>query len=561
MSLPFSVSSYAGAYNSSFAGLMSLLLNPNASCACGRCGVQTPANPLDLLEKEVAEKLEDPQKANIIRVTYQESQSDLKAAWPEFDSKEFQDWLIEMSKYLGSLAVDHVDLALRTFSADFQRKFREPQGYKERIDALTLFFSKLQNKWGRVFESELVASQAQQKQLSQAQIGQEIQKVVVVLLRKCGNGHVTASKGIEQFLTKRGYQVKLVDGGEFDHAQTILQLGTVSIFCSQGVELLRGRVKALHPDLIINTVAHHNRWTQLAYDLNTPELVVHTDYELNNFVLQDSNCNKPYAFDNSTLIKYCIPHEEEDGNLLTVKSRLSESRFNAIVHKTGFPVREAFVREERPEAIAALRSELGIRSEERVILILGHREDSAKMLELIKLITASGDSFVTPLHIVAVCGDDASVYSQVEQAVKSMPTHAHIRIKQERYLSEEELAKYMKIVSRSSGLGGVMISKSGGSTTAEATAMGVFTLSLQTKASEACNTHYTKEHELGEALIMSQFPSQLIQILKWEGSPDKVYKSPLDWRNNLEGLVRQKIQESALAREGQFRFTTGNIVS
>ena len=132
--------------------------------------------------------------------------------------------------------------------------------------------------------------------------------------------------------------------------------------------------------------------------------------------------------------------------------------------------------------------------------------------------------------------------------MQKTPAHPDIRVKIEGYLEAKELAEYMKAASRVGPFPGLMITKRGGSTTAEATEMGVYTIGLSTISEEECNGHYTNRNGLGEPYDQFSFISQVSNVLKWKGDPSTVYRFPFDWRANLLALVNQKIFDSVLSR-------------
>lgn len=537
--------------------------NVPSSMSSNYASNQTSNAPdFDKLEYLINKKIQDPEKAEAIRKVYETHLPDLLKVWDGFGSSEFRSWLVDESKFLGALSVDHIDLALRTFPTRLLTEFRQTAGYTERTEALTKFVNALQDAWGKQHK-ELIPLPPVNGLVPPVVLAMMVRRTVVVLYRKCGNGHLMASEGIKQLLEKKGYKVHLLNGGDFE-SNTVFnsKFSKYTAFptCRTQMTDLRNRVKQLHPDLIINTVAHHNRWTQLAYDLEVPELVVHTDYEVNESVVDDDGaCKTPYVFDNSSLIQYCLPHEDTDVNRASMKNTLSAARYKNLVKETGFPVREPFQREIDPTKIAKLRTELGFQGDERAVLMLGHVEpDTTTMIDLINQLRSSKRSFAAPLCIVAVCGKDPGARQKLEGALKTMPSHPDIRIKIEGYLDDAGMAKYMKVASRVAPFPGVMVSKRGGSTTAEATEMGVYTIGLPTLSQEECNGRYTQRHGLGEPYIPILFVDQVSNAVKWKGNPNSVYKSPFDWKTNLLDLVQKKIYESTLSRLGLFQFTTGN---
>lgn len=510
----------------------------------------------DYIERIIAIKINDPEKAAAIRQVYEKEFKNLGTSSQLLTSNIFTDWLIEMSKILGATSINHMELADKSFPENllFEIKIN-----KDARMALTLFFEELVNKWGRKLENEMklrniILEISKSFNLQNASNFNSV-KTIAVLFRRCGNGHVTASEGIKQFLESRGYKVELINGGDFE---TLIQKQPYP--CTTQLQELRTRMKLLNPDLIINTVAHHHKWTQVAYDLNVPALVIHTDYTVEKAIVEDDGAIKtPYYFENSSLVQYCIPHEDPDANRFTINIGTSSKRYQTIVNELGFPVRQSFERELNPEKIQQIRQEFGFKDDERVILLLGHREpDTTKMITIIQKLFETNRLFAHPICMVAVCGKEVANQTKVKNAVKSMPYHPDMRIQFEEYLDETKMANYMKIISRTTLCPGIMISKTGGSTTAEIAKMGVYVICLQTVDKEQCNANYLHRHHLGEIYNESDFVSQVGNALKWNGDRNHVYQSPFDWKTNLETLVKQKLTISALSKVGKYDFAKEN---
>lgn len=508
------------------------------------------------LDLNIAKKIDDPEKARVIRTVYEQHYKTLAKVFKEFkfDIRRFESWLVKMSKVIGSQSIDHINLMQKTFlpDPDESRSIFQNNGYKERIEALEDFFKSLQKTWGSCQRQVVSLNDQKENLVFQAA---KINKVILVLYRNCGSGHLTASEGIQQFLDKKGYKVHLLNGGECEDNFIVED----EIFSDMLV--LRNRVKQLNPALIISTVAHHVPWLQLAYDLNVPALLVHTDYEIFRTLIEGEEFSKrPYVYENPSLVQYCVPHEHIDRNRAIIRD--NTPNYNSLVNELGFPIRESFIRENDRNKVLHLRKELGICGEERVVMIMGHHyePDRAMMIDLVKKLGESSLCFDFPICIVAVCGKNQEVGKEMETAFNRVPDRSGMRLKIEGYLNEEGMAKYMKVISRVAPFPGVLVSKRGGSTTAEAAEMGVYTIGLPTKPKEACNGEYLARHGLGELIQEDQFVNQIATLLKWDGDPDSVYRSPFDWRKNLEALVQRKLREAELATLRKFQFSTDKLL-
>ncbi len=474
----------------------------------------------EYLENKIADRLDDPEKAHVIRAVYEKYYIKLNEAWNSFDTDTFRNWLISHSELLGSISIDHQTLFMETFDKDFLTIFRCSDRCQKYKQVLGDFFDGLQKEWGE--KQKLHTTSA---------------KNVVVLTRNCGNGHHSASKGIKQYLLTQNYQIHIVNGSHYEESDFIRIL-TQGNKINSGLQDLRGRVKELNPDLIINTVAHHSSWRQIGYDLNIPFLVVHTDYEVNHSVV----FNNRFLNDNSSIVQYCLPNQTKDDNRVLIEKALSAARYSSLVKEIGFPIRAAFQRETNTAAIEKLRNELKIRSGESVVIIMGHAEpDTTRMFKIIRQLKAAPRNFAHPLCVIAVTGNEKDVASRLKSGLKLMNHNPFVRVIIENYLDEEKLAKYMKVASRVQPIPGLLMSKRGGSTTAESTEMGVYTIWFPTKSKEKCNGDYLERHGLGEEIDPYEFVNQITRAVKWKGNPDTVFKSPLNWRKNLTNLVAEKL--------------------
>ncbi len=415
---------------------------------------------------------------------------------------------------------------MKTFSEDFLKILMNSPRAEKRQQVLGDFFDSLQNEWGK-----------KQKLRPVSTLHSTASKTVVVLTRSCGNGHHSASKGIKQYLLTQGYEVHIVNGGDFE-IQNILGIQVQGYKLNSGLQDLRNRVKQLNPDLIVNTVAHQSSWRQIGYDLNIPFLVVHTDYKVNQGVVFMSR----FLNDNPSIVQYCLPHKTKDANRILIEKALTAARYSSLVKEIGFPVRSAFQRETDPAAIDKLRKELKIRSEESVVIIMGHEEpETTQLFKVIRQLKSTPESFAHPLCVIAVTGKENDAAKRLKNGLGLMGPHPEVRVIIENYLDEEKMAKYMKIASRVQPIPGVLVSKRGGSTTAESTEMGVYTIWLPTISQEKCNGKYLKRHGLGEEIDINRIVNQIAQAVKWQGNPDTVYRSRLNWRKNLANLIAQKL--------------------
>lgn len=472
------------------------------------------------LELEFAVQLEDPMKAGVIVNNYQDAYDELIAIWPDFGSDEFIQFLKDSAKLLGSKSVDLVDQLPKPLLGSIHIDGRS----SKRLELLSKFFSNLKTEWGQSWHDAI--SQAKLKQIDR-------KTTIVVLSRlQCGRGHWSAAESITEFLKQRNYNVHLVDTAEDEKGVITIAYDGKPYGCNTTMEDIRARIVPLLPDVIINTVAHHNKWSQISYDISTPMLVVHTDYQIHDAVTQhDGVAPNPLQTDFSGLVKYGLTDERDYYGSVKGTSR---EHFQSMVVQIGFPVRPAFVRE---TASVPLRADLGIKPEERVVLMLGHSDlDGPAVHGLVRQILES-DTPSFPTRVVVVCGKSEERKDAIHELIKQLPPKEGLHIDVLGFVSAEKMADYMKVVSRVSPFPGVMISKTGGSTTSEALALGVYTIALDVKPEEACNREFMIEKGLAELANPLNFVHQLQQALSWSGTPEEVYSPVLDWKGNLERFI------------------------
>lgn len=501
-------------------------------------------DPFENLKKELQYTLDDSEKAEVLTNLTKKHFSKIQLEFTHLSFEEFKSWLVSVAVYLGSLSVNHIQLALKTFPHSILSSFSTPQNYQFRYTALENFFKDLQKEWGTKQAISFIATNNNKTMQSTT----NFVKNILILWRSCGSGHKTASLGLKDLLEKKGYNIFLYDG--------MLTEDDLSFFMlSDQMKKFKDMVKLLHPDLIINTVAHHNRvWRQLSYDLRIPTIVVHTDYEIVNSSIK-SDDHYYYHYENAKLVKHCLPFTVQDVKCYSIMKDFPLSLSKGLMNITGFPIRKAFKREVSQINIVNLRQQMGVRPNERVVLILGvNNKDKRVMVEIIQAIYFFSQSFPFPIYIVGVLNEIKDDLDNTLVEFVKQYYHPQIRGKIETKLDENQLANYMKIISRVSSLPGLMISKSGGSTTAESIEMGVYNICLPTKDQEACNREYLKEKKLGELYEKSNIVQQVINALSWKGDPHTIYHPNLDWQNKIVELVEQQMRNSLLTKLGYDQF-------
>lgn len=273
-------------------------------------------------------------------------------------------------------------------------------------------------------------------------------------------------------------------------------------------------------------------------------LVIHTDYALHDAVtFHDSRTPHPLKYDDPVLITYAVP--EEIDYFPKVRHITTPEHYRAIVRHLGFPIRPQFARLSDPQAIHHLRVQYGFDNEVRVVLSMIRSDAEWKPLsKFFRTLLEDENPIPHPLHFIIVYGD----FLQLKNEIDQMGSKEGIDITLRAEIPAEEMADYMKIISRAAPWPGVLLSKTGGSMTAEAVAMGVYTVALDIKPHEICNRDYMIRCGMGELFDESNPTEQMDRLLRWKGSPTELYTPSLNWKKNLKRIVQEKIdkQDSSL---------------
>ena len=447
--------------------------------------------------------------------------------WSDFASDDFVNWLKDSTRFLGSLALDHTALMTRTLPPKLRRSFQQSELFEERQQAVNCFFRTMQERWGQQFVQLFPVNKT------------TTEKTIVVISRTiCGRGHETVAETLSFYLARKGYRIIIIDSKEFENApkRTLEDIDRYYLI-DQSTSELREMMGEIRPDLIISTVAHHNHWGQVAYDLSIPMLVVHTDYEIHASITKfDSITTQVFKMEDPRLVTYTLT--DEGDHFSPLEEDTTEEQFHSLFHPLGFPVRREFVRENNPEQIEQLRLKYGFDKDQRGVLLMGFtKDDEEKYLDWVQSIHQVYKTNLLPIHLIIICGKNSKEYGKLSV----MPPKNGVKVTVLQEAAAQEVADYMKIISRAAPKPGLLISKTGGSTTAEAVAMGVFTLALDLFPHEACNRTYMIRCGMGELVDESRLSSQIHQQLQWAGNPGEIYTPQLNWKKNIKKIVKDKI--------------------
>jgi UDP-N-acetylglucosamine:LPS N-acetylglucosamine transferase len=484
---------------------------------------------LHKFEDCIARQLSDPEKAAVLARVYDRHLPNLKSVWPLLGTEGFGRWLSDEALYLGCPTMSHMNFFHRSFPVEQQRALELRHNTSEVKEALDAFFSDLVTEWKVKNPVPPVIEGAK--------------KVAVVMYRTCGNGHLSLAQGLRDYLEqKKGCIVHLIDGGESEHLSRQRIPGYCTPEKGRDVEMqhLRSRIRQLHPDMLFNCVAHHEPWKQPGYDLGIPTAIIHSDYEVDRaYRTTHLHPRIPVVEEECGLVRYGLPDIDPlDDTLRELQSCTSKARSDLLIRGVGFPIRPAFKREGNVEEIQKIRKNLGLKEDERMIFVMAHRdEEYAEAKKMIAEIAKTHRDFSNPLCIVAVCGDDLSRQADLKAEIHKNPINYGVRLITKPRLSEQEMADHMKAISRIGPQPGMMMSPTGGSTTAEIAEMGVFVIRMPIRiGKEQANASYLLRHDLCDDLRSTSVVNKVSQALKWRGRPDEVYGPSIKWEEQLSDL-------------------------
>lgn len=206
------------------------------------------------------------------------------------------------------------------------------------------------------------------------------------------------------FSQERLYNHLLKNEG-FEWLKLIIRVGPFYLMMQQeSIEKqLRLEVLKQRPDLLISCFPSMNAmFLNVAKEFNLPLLIVTTDLDTDFFTkgMHHRSCDLTYPKWKMTLA-YDTPELRA-----IIEKRIPAKR----VHVSGFPLRPAFREAYTPEERRALRQELGIAKESRVLLVVMGGVAGAVTEKYAALLAELSDLEVAAvqakhLHVVCLCGD------------------------------------------------------------------------------------------------------------------------------------------------------------
>ncbi|MDD9950401.1 MAG: hypothetical protein OXT67_02445 [Zetaproteobacteria bacterium] len=521
-------------------------------------------------EKQLFRKLEDPKKSTLIYTAYENYLLPALTHDASLQSR-FKQWIIDNAFLLGS--VNHPGLEVLRQYTEFSVLLEDPQS------ALT--------KACEQFFNTLIISADKSLHHPLSQEPRPHFKSIAFITTSGGGGHYTTSKSMEAEIQQRyGKQAKVRSINHAAEQKTCdpLYLATgkmtaddiyneffqkendpqkanlywslysvlqdyIPFTCNRQI---KDKINQTPTDLIISTMPHFDIHADLAYSHDVPLRVTGTDYTLAYATYQSA------LYSSEKLIRFWVTSGEREifqhfldtpfaasEQATQVKDSLTAATENVISGKQmplylddkfqvlGFPLRKPFdLKYWQHTSVQQLKQERGIPTRKKVVILTMGANGVGTVADIALRAQSLAYAFRDEVHFVVVCGKNHLSRSIVESFISksSRKFDSGFSMESTGYLSMEDMAKLFY-------MSDAIISKPGGATTAEASAMRTPMLITEAHMWEAPNQAYLLRNQLGQVLeekwnIVPELQKMLDKNLKQTSSFE-----PLSWKTRLQELL------------------------
>ncbi len=264
-----------------------------------------------------------------------------------------------------------------------------------------------------------------------------------------------------------------------------------------------------------------------------PLTYMHPDFGLCSSLFEPSIPRAPspvFLFDPQR-VTIGVASELAEPALPKLQDGLGES-YHQLIHPMGYPVRRPF--RVAPSHLERLKAKLGLGETERLVLVMMGQNDNGEALEQVaRLLYKAPVDELPPLLVIVVCGRDEALKTRLEADFGGGSSATRIRM--EGYCEAEEIAAYMHLAAEPGAWRrGVVISKAGGSTTAECARTGAYILVWPGYFWEDGNRRFLLEAGIGEGCSEGDLYGVLGRVL--QERPSRRHEG-LDVRDRLLNVV------------------------
>ena len=417
---------------------------------------------------------------------------------------------------------------------------------------------------------------------------------IAILTTTGGGGHYSAAMALKAYLEAKGDNVVLIDElimqkkfdplwlvtGEWTsdlvyekifQQQTNAELaqkywqawGTLREYLPwQSNEIRKAFIKKESPDLLISTVHFQPDAAEIANELEIPMIFLATDYVIPQEMM------KPSLIFQQPILQYWLPtsqkilflnfsNETVNASLKAFRQKWASSPQLQLIDKytsdqitkkeffqkfstlreVGFPVRDSFVKASNADEVSTIKAALKIRAQSQLAIISMGKAGVGTLKEIVEKLISEKDKLRTPLTAVAICGQNDGIRDELIAMVKTADLHhSKLNLIIEGFVDERKIADYFKVAN-------VLISKAGGATTAETTAMHLPILIYHEEKHlwEEGNVKYLEDSGLG--IIYDPTKSLVAQIDTIIAKNIKMQDGIVDWKKQISLGISETLQK------------------
>ncbi len=502
------------------------------------------------LRNNLAKALNDYHRANSLVLAFS---NHIQKVLPQEYCDLFIRWMSQNAYYLGSRSFDHSLV------------------FKDCPD-LHWYFS--QNKSFAVRYLQFVLEIVNLIPLNQS-LSNQISKVAILYPGQSGGGHRAPAMALKEYLQECNLQVLCIDISEVQDKYSPIVQGYKrsqiypEIIQKQGdskkaKELRKLLSEKFYPGMrnafcevrkdledfgaqYIFSIAHHKpKLATLAYQLNIPMTIVHTDHvfqpKLVKIAKRQLNLKKPLiSFTKTSNERLFFANLEKIGEVaikviqgLNGKKRyVLTPKMKSMVAPMGIPIRKSFFGVS-PEQVRSIREKLGISSDATcAMLTMGQNGVQKEVLSIVQKCIEEKDLLSKPLCVVIVCGKNEELKNAVDELIESVPKEGFLSFLSMGFLDENDMADIAKASD-------VWVTKPGGSTTSEAHFMEkpVLYVLLDSHKWEEKDAQLLKRVGLGRAYnSKSSIAEQITSLVEHREQSGPIAIKAFNWKENVNAIL------------------------
>jgi UDP-N-acetylglucosamine:LPS N-acetylglucosamine transferase len=409
-------------------------------------------------------------------------------------------------------------------------------------------------------------------------------KKIVILTTTSGGGHYSAALALKDFLSKGLYEPELVivdefsdtadplkvisgiyDGGDIfnefaqkagDYKKAIRYWGfahhLTNFFPNKTVTKVKDKIKEINPFYILNTCVYTDIFASLSSSLDIPQLLVTTDYDIWHYmdnIVQNGNpsllkvaltSDKKIIFERffnrysenvrSQLINPSTSKIEPlyESYLDPEKNFQNELRNISVLYPFGYPVRQE-IEKFNVIKLKQVFEEKGFIKDPNILSIAMGSQGKPSIFEIINEVLIS-DKLDHLDVIYILCGKNQDLKSRIEDILKKSSSAIAKKIVLLGFQTPKDMAELYNITDH-------MVSKPGGSTTAEVLIVGNKMIMYDLNPGEELNANYLTEAGLG---FYAKKSDEIIDQYEVSNASENHLSSdyvPLNWKENLLNLL------------------------